>query len=323
MKYIVENSPNQNITGNLRIDGSLTVTDGTFSYGIYRALLTHAGIFSGTDISVFNDAFIVGETYTITNYLGYDDFSNIAYVISGDINTTGCQFIATGEIPKVWIYGSAVESSGNFVVRVLENTLGYDIEWSEFYSPGVYIGTKNSYPGGSLFNDFPRRDVSAIISQSSLMLYGPPPGPITQFAGPASFGAKDDVITVFNFSYDSYAGEPNWLYYTPIEIKVKQNIDTTPISISGNIVDTFPISYVSFDIFESGSPIEVETIYCVNTSSVNNITELVTLLNSDINSSYFGTYEDDGVGGVTLTMATNLKNQFSPNGTLTISIFND
>ena len=45
---------------------------------------------------------IIGDTYEITNYVGVDDFTNVADVQSGNINENGCVFIATGEIPTSW-----------------------------------------------------------------------------------------------------------------------------------------------------------------------------------------------------------------------------
>jgi len=290
--------------------------------GTYRALLTQSGVFSGSTIVNFNYAFIIGETYTITNYVAGDDFSNVANVISGSINTTGCQFIATGELPLVWTNSSTIESSGNLVVQVLENTLGFDIEWTNFVGPGVYIGFKNYQTGTGIFNDFPRTQVSATITQSSLMLYGPPPGPFLQVAGPANFNVKDDCIAVVNFNYDTYAGENNWLYYTPIEIKINKNIDTTPVVINGNIGPSFPFSWASFDFIDS-TYLYVDSIYTDVSTTVNDIGELVDLFNSNENTNYFGTFADDGAGGITLTMPTNLKEQFSPNGVLTISVFAD
>ena len=55
---------------------------------------------SGTTIT--SGDLVIGETYEITNYQGSDDFSNVADVISGDINTNGCIFIATGTTPTEW-----------------------------------------------------------------------------------------------------------------------------------------------------------------------------------------------------------------------------
>ena len=56
----------------------------------YKALLTQTGIVTGTSLNNFGRKLIVGEIYTITNYSDGDDFSNIANVIGGVINTTNC-----------------------------------------------------------------------------------------------------------------------------------------------------------------------------------------------------------------------------------------
>ena len=59
-------------------------------------------------------------------------------------NETGSIFITTGELPTNWDNGSTLESRGNLVVKVLENNLGYDIEWiTDIISPGFYLGFNN------------------------------------------------------------------------------------------------------------------------------------------------------------------------------------
>ena len=55
---------------------------------------------SGTTIT--SGDLVIDETYEITNYQGSDDFSNVADVISGVINTNGCIFISTGTTPTEW-----------------------------------------------------------------------------------------------------------------------------------------------------------------------------------------------------------------------------
>jgi hypothetical protein len=80
-KYIVDNLTGQTITGDLTINGNLTTTSVNNS-GTYRALLTQTGSLNG-DSSYFNDRLIIGETYEITDYQDYDDFSNVADVQSG------------------------------------------------------------------------------------------------------------------------------------------------------------------------------------------------------------------------------------------------
>ena len=61
---------------------------------------------SGTTIN--NGDLVIDETYEITNYQGSDDFSNVADVISGVINTNGCIFIATGTTPTEWSSNSTL-----------------------------------------------------------------------------------------------------------------------------------------------------------------------------------------------------------------------
>lgn len=77
------------------------------------------------------------ETYTITSYSAGDDFSAVATVISGTINTTGCVFICTGTTPTNWSNGSTLTPAGNPVPRVLKNTLGI---FPKFTRVGGYTG---------------------------------------------------------------------------------------------------------------------------------------------------------------------------------------
>ena len=99
-KYIVDNLTGQTITGDLTINGNLTTTSLNNS-GTYRALLTQTGPLIG-DSSYFNNRLIIGETYEITDYQNYDDFSNVANVISGG-TLVDFDYVWS---PVVGIYGS-------------------------------------------------------------------------------------------------------------------------------------------------------------------------------------------------------------------------
>lgn len=46
---------------------------------------------------------IIGDIYEILDYKTDDNFINVAQIISGTINTTGCIFVATGTTPTKWI----------------------------------------------------------------------------------------------------------------------------------------------------------------------------------------------------------------------------
>ena len=54
---------------------------------------------------------IVGRKYTINTFVAGDNFTSVASVVSGTINTTGCVFIATGTTPTTWTNESILTSS--------------------------------------------------------------------------------------------------------------------------------------------------------------------------------------------------------------------
>ena len=168
-------STGQTINGDLTINGNVTISGTSTTNGVatYRALLTQTGPITGT-INTFGQL-IIGETYTITNYVEDADFSNVADVQSGTINQTGCVFIATGTTPNSWSDGTDLTSNGELIVDVLENTLGYDISWQQapFGGYGYYIGVNDTT--GPLINSFPKNKVS-IIGQSTIPFDSESPG---------------------------------------------------------------------------------------------------------------------------------------------------
>lgn len=316
MKYIVDNLQDQKITGNIRLDGGLKITDGTYSIATYKALITQTAATSSTNINsnppAFNGGLIIGEVYTITNYVASDDFSNIAEVITGTINQTGCQFRATGDTPASWTNGSELTSAGNIIVHVIENTLGYDLYWDNFYAPGTYIAYNNSI--GPKYNEF-RRDLTSVTSNSIAI------GATTLiFTGVNSLNTKDDSIGLATFDFVGGIPVDNDLYYTPIEINVKQELDTTPVIISGTVTPSFPFSYASVDLIYNGNNFES---FVGDNIEVNNLTELITELNTNSETSYLGVFSENEIGEIILTMPTNLKNRFAPDGELTFEIYAD
>jgi hypothetical protein len=403
-KYIVNNVANQTITGDLTINGNLNVTGTTSGLATYKALLTQLGSQTGTTLGGFggfNDGLIIGETYTITDYVSDDDFSNIANVTSGGIlnidyvgtatngsgvfngltgttsglgsgasfdvyicgttynsitvvtsgvdyvvgdtitilgtdlsgstptndititvtgfnpNQTGCVFIATGESPANWYNGSTLVSSGNLVVTVLENNLGFDIEWVDGagFDPGIYFGYNSTT--GLLYNTF-NRNTTFVLNGGNPNPYSGP-NLLETFIGPVSLSEKDDTIIVAVFDTVILESVPDSLYYFPIDIQIKQGTDTIPIVISGTIESSFPITLTSIDLRCNGN--YIQSLY--GNGTVNNISELIIYLNSEPNMSYLGTYSDAGDGFLNLEMSTNLVNQFCSSGTLTFEVFND
>jgi hypothetical protein len=406
-KYIVDNVSGQTINGNITINGNLNVTGTTSGLATYKALLTQLGSQTGTTlggIGGFDDGLIIGETYTITDYVSDDDFSNVANALSGVVltysysgtsvtgltntftsggvtsgegsgiefeivvnndtyesvsivtigygyvsgdtitilgtnvggvspdndititvdtvttdnpNETGSVFIATGEIPTNWSNGSTLVSSGNLVVKVLENNLGFDIEWANNvdFEPGAYFG-HNSITG-PLYNTFNRNTTFVLGGGNPNPYIGP--NLLTTFIGPISFSEKDDTVVVAIFDTEILESVPDSLYYFPIEIQIQQNTNTTPIVISGTVESLFPINFTSISLVCNGN--YIQSLY--GDGTVNDMSELITYLNSSPNTSYLGTYSDAGDGLVNLEMPTNLVNQFCSSGTLTFEVFND
>jgi hypothetical protein len=409
-KYIVDNLTEQTISGNVTINGNLSVTGVTTgNLTTYKALLTQLGSQTGNTLNGFggfNDGLIIGETYTITDYISDDDFSNIADVISGGVltysysgtsvtgltttytsggatsgegsgvefeiyinndvyesisivnigygyasgdtitilgidvggvspdndititvdsvttnnpNVTGCAFIATGEIPTNWNNGSTLVSSGNLVVTVLENNLGFDIDWVDGeIGAGVYLGF-NSITG-PLYNNFNRNTTFVLGGGNSISFFGLEPNLLETFIGPVSFvNEKDDIIFVAVVDTEILDTVADNLYYFPVQIQILQNVNTTPIVISGTVETSFPIYDSSISLFCNGN--YIQSLY--GDGTVNDMSELITYLNFQPNMSYLGVYSDAGDGFVNLEMSTNLVNQFCSSGTLTFEVFND
>jgi hypothetical protein len=312
-KYIVNNLSGQTIYGNLVVTG----TTSSNNTGVYRALLTQTGTIIGTSINQFNFGLIIGETYTITSYQGSDDFSNIANVQSGTINETGCIFIATGETPNFWADNSELTSAGGLIVDVLENTLGYNISWQQnpFGGNGYYIGVNDST--GPLFNSFPRSQTTVNMSiKYPFNWLGFPPIGIT---GISNYTEKDSAV--FIEMYFDGSNIDNALYYTPVEITINQG-PTTPFVAYGLNTSNFPYGNISIRLYAGEN--SVESIYG-DYNEVNDINELVTALNNEPDINILGTFSvnADVENGIILTTTQRIKNQFSPNNTLTFEVFND
>ena len=318
------------IDGSLVVKGGLTVVDAeNFTTLTYRALLTQTAIIGATSISGLGDAFIVGEQYTITDYQDGDDFNNIG------IYATGSPFMATGEIPNNWTNGSTITSGGILVANVLENTLGYDLGWQRVQDqnsplpvPGYYMAFPNNI--GPKYNNFPRNRTSVIIQEGFVkdgdIFQGS--DSIRYYPSYANLSSKDDVILVrtWNINFQSptqseYVSDN--LYLTPIEIKIRQNNDTTPIKISGSIpYNDFPFSPEYLDLYCNNSSTSIFIDYFLGVSEeVNDITELVDALNNGYETPFLGVFSEDGLGGIELNMPTNLVERFALNGTLTFEVY--
>jgi hypothetical protein len=299
------------------VDGVTGTTSGLGSNATFNVY------WCGTTYNIVNVVtsgvdYVVGDTITIlgTDVSGSTPTNDITITVTEiDPNVTGSVFIATGEAPANWDNGSTLESSGNLLTTVLENNLGYDIEWiTDFMSPGFYLGFNKTT--GPLYNTF-NRNSTFIKGGNQIPFFGP--FLLDTFILPYNEIEKDDSILIAVFDLSGPTPVSDSLYYFPIEIQVKQDTDTTPIVINGTVESFFPITLTSLDLRCNGN--YIQPIY--GDGTVNDMSELITYLNSEPDMSYLGTYSDAGDGTVNLEMPTNLVNQFCSNGTLTFEIFND
>lgn len=317
-KYIVNDLPNQTLTGNLRVDGGLTVTDGTYSLATYKALLTQTQAFTGTTLNDFNDAFVIGETYTISVYQPGDDFSNIGIASSGVMNESGCVFTAIGSYPTNFSNGSTIVSSGNLSVEVLENTLGFDINWAHapLGGSGYYVGVNNTV--GPLYNGFPRN--RTIVKTQEKNVFGYTGEEAFQFWTEVdSFLYKDSSVILRVYDMDSGMEQHDRLYYTPIEITMKRDMDTTPVVISGTVSGAYSLVNTTVRFMRNG----VDIYHAGTAETSDDLADLLSTLNAQTSTNYFGTYASDGAGGLTLTMPAWLKRQFAEDNLLTFEVYAD
>jgi hypothetical protein len=303
-------------------DGSFSGLTGTtdgFGTGATFDVSITSGVTS-TTCTLPGQGYQEGNTITIlgTDIGGTSPTNDLTITVTGlTPNSTGSVFVATGETPTNWNNGSTLVSSGNLAVTVLENNLGYDIEWAndDEFQPGFYLGFNSTT--GPLYNTFNRNTTFVQGGESAVPFFGPF---ISEtFALPISFNEKDDSIVVAVFDLSVPESVSDNLYYFPVEIQILQDTDTTPIVISGTVETSFPFSAPSIDLVCNGN--YIQALY--GGGSVNDISELIIFLNSEPNISYLGTYSDAEDGGVLLEMPTNLVNQFCSSGTLTFEVFSD
>jgi len=273
--------------------------------------------------------YVVGDTITIlgTDVSGSTPENNITITVTDLTPTeTGCVFIATGQTPNYWGNNSELVSDGGLIVDVLENNFGYELFWIQtpFGGDGYYIAINSiaiNNITGPIYNSFQRDKIEVITPLKSPFYYGGGPSfPSFIVPGISSFINKDSFI--FIDVYDFMGGLSNdLLYYTPIEIKINQG-PLTPVIAYGLNVSLFPYSNISIDVIAGEN--YVQAFYGDNVL-VNNINELVIALNNDTTINYLGTFSvNDGVeNGIILTTTERIKNQFSPNNTLTFEVFND
>jgi len=166
-KYIVDNLSGQTINGDLTINGNLTTTSLNNS-GTYRALLTQTGSLNG-DSSYFNNRLIIGETYEITDYQDYDDFSNVADVQSGAGTLLDFDYVWTSSaVPYSYFNGLTGTTSGS------GSGASFDAYWcgttinSVFFNTngdGYIVGDTITILGTDLSGSTPTNDIIITVTE--------------------------------------------------------------------------------------------------------------------------------------------------------------
>ena len=225
------------LTGTTSGSGSGASFDGYWC-GTTTPIITHI------EIETDGDNYVVGDTITIlgTDVSGSTPANDITITVTEvNTNVTGCVFIATGDTPMIW-GNSVLTSVGGLVVDVLENTLGDELVW--FYEPGfqegLYIAVfSDVINNNNLCKNFIKNKTQITVpSETTPYDYDPYSNyPLTVLSDISSLFFEEFntalLLSVFDFGIPDYVG--NYLYYTPIEIKINSNDtqeDTPLISIN-------------------------------------------------------------------------------------------
>jgi hypothetical protein len=132
----------------------------------------------------------------------------------------------------------------------------------------------------------------------------------------------NNVVFIESVLYSDGASPVNdSLYYTPVEISIQQDLNITPIVISGTIDPSFPFNNSSFTLYCGEN--YIDDYYSENGTYVNDITELIYVLNNSSDTSRFGVFSEGTENNIILTMTTSNANSLCQNDTLSFVVFSD
>jgi hypothetical protein len=234
-KYIVNNSTDQTINGNIGIGTTPSVAldvvgdihmNGnevqTVKYKTFTALLTQSGVDDTLNFGSDNPLpFVIGTTYEIAQNDDNGDFTNIG----APNNSVGTYFVATGTTPSSWgttPSAGAVNvnyNAGAPVVKVLENTIGdlwfeyedvgiYSVKSNElfienktWYTPVITLGMGGTDHRGIMYNGGgPYSNPGATQSLYYIRLFDPGNANALMFTG---FFYVDNITNIIQTFYDS------------------------------------------------------------------------------------------------------------------------
>jgi hypothetical protein len=99
-------------------------------------------ITGNAQVTATSGLLVVGRYYTITDFIAGDNFTNVASVYSGTINTDGCVFLATGTTPTTWTNLSILTSNEDLDFRIYNHNYTRALQIA---SRTTYLGTGAGY----------------------------------------------------------------------------------------------------------------------------------------------------------------------------------
>lgn len=162
-KYIVDNVSGQIISGDLTINGNIIVTGTSNNSGVYRALLTQTGTVIGTS-NDFNNRLIIGETYEVTDYATYDDFSNVADVLSGGTLNFDYVGTATGYGAVNGVTGTTTGLGSGATFDVFWCGVTYSIVSAVTSGVDYVIGDTITISGADVSGSTPANDITITVT---------------------------------------------------------------------------------------------------------------------------------------------------------------
>jgi len=133
--------------------------------------------------------FVVGGSYKIINHVIGDDFTNIADVQVGTINTDNCIFIATGTTPTTWTNGSEIgdiaEIDNN---QCIINNTGTDFTFDTVDYANPILSYDFKFDGTTEFQIFKGEGITTVSGNKWDLKSGN--------NGGGTLGSEDSIITV-------------------------------------------------------------------------------------------------------------------------------
>jgi len=147
-KYIVDGIENfagdlQLIKINIKPDNSIVYECSIIGAG--GSVFVDIGdkyIVGNAQVTATSGLLVVGRYYTITDFIAGDNFTNVASVYSGTINTDGCVFLATGTTPTTWTNLSILTSNEDLDFRIYNHNY---TRANQIASRTTYLGTGAGY----------------------------------------------------------------------------------------------------------------------------------------------------------------------------------